>query len=110
MAKKKSVRSKSVQKVSTSKAQRSAKRLLWWALVAAVLAIAVFAWQISYLRTAHSTFENYYKFRGCVKLLQKADSYGICKLQNGQTIKIVKFNGRWYLDGDLPVCQFGICF
>ena len=64
----------------------------------------------AYLRKAHSTFENYYVFRGCVQLLEKTDTYGTCKTNSGQVIKIVKYNnGRWYLDGDLPTCWHGIC-
>ena len=63
----------------------------------------------AYLRTAHSTFENYYNFRGCVQLVQKTDSYATCKLASGKIIKIIKYNNRWYLDGDLPSCWMGIC-
>lgn len=62
-----------------------------------------------FLRRAHSTFENYYAFRGCSKLLTKTNTYGLCKTNTGETIKIVKFNDRWYLDGDLPACFMGIC-
>ena len=54
------------------------------------------------LRIAHSTFENYYAFRGCVSLVKKTSTYGICKLSSGEQIKIVKYNNKWYLDGDLP--------
>ena len=63
---------------------------------------------ILYLQKAHSTFENYYAFRGCTQLISKTDSYGTCKLASGKTIKIVKFQGKWFLDGDLP-CGF-LCF
>ena len=59
-------------------------------------------YQYFYLQKAHSTFENYYKFRGCVQLLNKTDKYGICKTKSGKIIKIVKFQNKWYLDGDLP--------
>ncbi|HWY78733.1 MAG TPA: DUF5808 domain-containing protein [Candidatus Sulfotelmatobacter sp.] len=65
--------------------------------------------QIQEVDTAHSTFKNYYAFRGCVQLLKKTDAYGLCKVANGQIIKIVKFNGKWYLDGDLPMCFSNIC-
>ena len=58
--------------------------------------------QILFLNKAHSTFENYYAFRGCVQLIEKTDTYGICRLASGQTIRLVKFNNKWYLDGDLP--------
>jgi len=64
----------------------------------------------AYLREAHRTFENYYAFRGCVQLLEKTDAYGICRISSGKIIKIVKYNNRWYLDGDLPVCWNSICF
>jgi len=78
-------------------------------LLAAILFILM-AWQYVYLKKAHSTFENYYTFRGCVQLLERTDDYGLCKISSGQTIKIVKFQNKWYLDGDLPVCWFlNIC-
>jgi hypothetical protein len=65
-------------------------------------------YQILYLQKSHSTFENYYSFRGCIHLIEKTDEYGICTTKSGQTIKIVMFEGKWYLDGDLP-CGF-LCF
>ena len=55
-----------------------------------------------FLKIAHSSFENYYKFRGCVHLIEKTDNYGFCEISSGETIKLVKFNDKWYLDGDLP--------
>jgi len=61
------------------------------------------AYYIIYLNIAHSTFENYYKFRGCVELINKTDSYGFCKISSGETIKLVKYKEKWFLDGDLPV-------
>lgn len=64
---------------------------------------------VLYLRKAHSTFENYYAFRGCMQLIKRTNDYGICKTDSSQTIKIVKFNNRWYLDGDLPICWHGLC-
>lgn len=60
------------------------------------------------LRKAHSTFANYYAFRGCTQLIKKTNDYGLCKTAAGATIKIVKFDNRWFLDGDLP-CGF-LCF
>lgn len=63
------------------------------------------------LRKAHSTFEDYYVFRGCSQLLNKTDTYGTCETSSGQTIKIVKYDSKWYLDGDLPWgCVGKICF
>ncbi len=67
--------------------------------------------QFLVLKRAHSNFENYYTFRGCVQLLEKKADYGVCKTGSGETIKIVKYNNKWYLDGDLPwACLGGICF
>jgi len=67
--------------------------------------------QIFYLRKAHGTFENYYAFRGCVQLLEKTEDYGICKTNTAQIIKIVKYQDKWYLDGDLPwACLGRVCF
>jgi hypothetical protein len=51
---------------------------------------------------AHTTFERYYAFRGCVQLVDKTDTYGDCKLSSGQTIKMVLINNKWYLNGDGP--------
>lgn len=65
--------------------------------------------QFLYVQKAHSTFANYYRFRGCVKLLQKTNTFATCALQSGTTIKIVNVNGKWYLDKDLPVCYFSFC-
>ena len=58
--------------------------------------------QFLLLQKAHSTFENYYAFRGCFQLLERTPDYGICKIASGQTIKIVKIQNKWYLDGDGP--------
>jgi len=73
-----------------------------------ILFIAFASYQVWFLDKAHSTFENYYSFRGCVKLVDKTSDFGLCQTASGQTIKIVKFNNKWYLDGDLP-CGF-LCF
>jgi hypothetical protein len=75
----------------------------------ALIAIFIFGInQVLFLKKAHSSFENYYAFRGCSQLLKKTKDFGICKTISGQTIKIVKFQNRWFLDGDLP-CGF-LCF
>ena len=86
------------------------QKLLMRALViaAAVTAVIMIRWYFV-LKKAHSTFEDYYAFRGCSELLERGNDYGICRLHSGSTIKIVKFQGLWYLDGDLP-CKSGICF
>ena len=65
--------------------------------------------QAIYVDNAHKTFESYYAFRGCVQLIKRTDTYGICKTNTGQTIKIVTFQGKWYLDGDLPSCIGHVC-
>jgi hypothetical protein len=53
------------------------------------------------LNIAHSSFENYYTFRGCTQLIEKTESYATCKLSSGDTIKLVKVGTKWFLDGDL---------
>jgi hypothetical protein len=73
-----------------------------------VLASVWEIYQILYLRKAHSSFENYYAFRGCTQLVNKTEDMGVCKTASGQTIKIVKYDNRWFLYGDLP-CGF-LCF
>jgi len=77
-------------------------------ILAAIIIIAVGVDWILILRKAHGTFENYYAFRGCTRLISKTDDAGYCKLASGRIIKIVKFKNKWYLDGDLP-CGF-LCF
>ncbi len=69
-------------------------------IVAVVVALGVYWFLI--LDRAHSSFDEYYKFRGCTQLISKTDNYGFCKIPSGQTIKIVKFNNKWFLNGDLP--------
>lgn len=59
-------------------------------------------WKVLYLRRMHSTFENYYKFRGCRELIEKNDVSAVCRLSDDKLIKIVKYKDRWFLDGDLP--------
>ena len=67
-----------------------------------ILIVAIFCtYQINMLKVAHSSFENYYKFRGCTKLIEKTDTYGTCMLSSGKTIKLVKVENKWFLDGDL---------
>ena len=70
-------------------------------VIALVFVIFGINW-INKLNIAHSSFENYYNFRGCVELVEKTDTYGTCKLASGKIIKLVKFKEKWFLDGDLP--------
>lgn len=81
-----------------------AKRKVAWVVgVAVLLAGGVFlAYQVYTTHLAHTTFERYYAFRGCVRLVDKTDTYGDCVVGSGQTIKIVLIDGSWYLDGDGP--------
>src|ERR1700733_8276106 len=77
---------------------------VWLALLAlAVLVCGIFlVEQWLYVEKAHSTFDDYYAFRGCEKLIDKTDTYADCELASGETIRIVEVGGQWYLDGDLP--------
>jgi hypothetical protein len=84
------------------------KNLIMVTTAGLVLVMILGIYQVLNLRKAHSSFENYYAFRGCQQMLEKTDAYGICKTTSGDTIKIVKFQEKWYLDGDLP-CGF-LCF
>jgi hypothetical protein len=77
------------------------------AVLMAMLALAIYEGR--QVDMAHSTFENYYAFRGCVQLIDKTDTMGRCKTADGQTITLVKFHNQWYLDGDLPMCWGTIC-
>jgi hypothetical protein len=70
--------------------------------IVAIILIAVVVYQFLIAARAHRTFENYYAFRGCTELLERTEAYGTCRTSSGATIKIVKYNDEWYLDGDLP--------
>ena len=75
-------------------------------LVVIGLVVIVFAAlavdQFLVLQKAHSTFDNYYAFRGCAQLISRTDVSGICKTGSGATITIVEIGGKWYLQGDGP--------
>jgi len=58
--------------------------------------------QFFILQKAHSTFDNYYAFRGCAQLISTTTTSGVCKTSSGDTITIVEINGKWYLQGDGP--------
>lgn len=67
-----------------------------------IFLVVIGLYQIYVLRVAHSSFENYYRFRGCVQLLERGDSYGVCRTATGDVVRLVGVNGKWYLEGDLP--------
>lgn len=77
-----------------------------FALLGAALLILVIT-QFIIVGRAHSSFENYYAFRGCQTLLTKTNDDATCRLPSGKVIKIVRYHGKWYLDDDLPVCWLG---
>ena len=78
------------------------KTILVTIIILAIVLVGFGAYQVHALKVAHSTFDNYYAFRGCTQLVEKTDTYGICKTASGDTIKIVLINGAWYLEGDGP--------
>jgi hypothetical protein len=67
-------------------------------IIAIVLNIVIS--QLVITRNAHSSFENYYKYRGCSELISKSASSALCNLPSGETIKLVEVKGKWYTDGD----------
>jgi hypothetical protein len=83
------------------------KKSIVWAVI--VLLLAAFGiYQVQMLKKAHSSFDNYADFRGCVKVIERQEDYGVCQTAKGETEKIVQLNNKWYLEGDLP-CGF-LCF
>lgn len=78
------------------------------ALVIAILLVGLGVQQVLYLQKAHSTFDNYAAFRGCAQITSRTDTQGTCTTNTGQTVTIVKFDDRWFLQGDLPVCMINI--
>jgi hypothetical protein len=78
-------------------------KTFWAVILLVVIAFGAFiSYQVYETNLAHTTFDRYYTFRGCVQLIDRADTYGDCKLADGETIKLVLINGKWYLDGDGP--------
>jgi hypothetical protein len=70
-------------------------------LISIIFAGFIF-YQVITTYKAHETFEGYCKWRGLVPINKSAD-YGWCKNEiSGETYKMVLFNNRWYLEGDLP--------
>jgi hypothetical protein len=80
----------------------SHKKKIWYSVsILLIAAILLGLYQVQLLRTAHSSFDNYYKFRGCTELVERAETYARCKLPSGEIIKLVNVGDRWFLDGDL---------
>ena len=79
-------------------------------LVVIIILMIFIGQQWLMLRKAHNTFDNYAAFRGCAQITSQTETSGTCTLASGETIKMVQFRGRWYLDGDLPTCWGNICF
>lgn len=71
----------------------------WIVLIAAAL-IIICAYQIHILTVAHSSFENYYNFRGCAELIERSDVRARCRLDSGEVITLVEVDGQWFLEGD----------
>jgi hypothetical protein len=79
------------------------KKIVWIVIILLVVAVGVFgADQFLLLQKAHSTFDNYYAFRGCTQLISTTTTSGVCRTASGQTITIVEIDGRWFLQGDGP--------
>jgi DNA-binding transcriptional regulator of glucitol operon len=79
------------------------KKFLLVVMVIMILAIGVMGiHQIYRVNRAHSTFANYYAFRGCSQLISQTATSATCALPSGQVIEIVEYENKWYLNGDLP--------
>ena len=79
------------------------QKIILFVVSFAIIIVLVFGiQQIFILQNAHSTFDNYYAFRGCTQLLEKTDTSGICMTKSGATVTIVEINNKWYLQGDGP--------
>ncbi len=74
--------------------------ILYMCIVTIIFGLGGYLW-VQKLTDAHSSFEKYYTFRGCEQLLEKTDTYAKCSLKNGEIIKLVNVNDKWFLDGDL---------
>src|SRR5262249_19575083 len=77
-----------------------------FALVAVTLLVIFFGWQLAILHKAHRTFDNYAAFRGCAAITSRTETSGTCTLGSGRSIKIVRFNDRWFLEGVCRCCAW----
>jgi hypothetical protein len=88
------------------------KTLRYKGILTVILLVIVFLGTVAFLQVrtlqrAHSSFNNYYAFRGCTQLIKRTSTYGVCKTNSGNVITIVLYRGKWYLKGDLPTGIFG---
>ena len=88
------------------------KKVTLWVVVGiiALVLLALVVDQVAIVTKAHRSLANYAAFRGCVGQLEATDAYATCHLASGAVIKMVNVNGKWYLNGDLPVCYFKFCW
>ena len=78
-------------------------KILNYILLSIISLVVIFGLTKLYiLHRAHSSFENYAKFRGCTQMIGETLNFGVCKLSSGQVIKLVRINNKWYLEGDGP--------
>ncbi len=64
--------------------------------------IGFMIYQVITTYNAHSTFDGYCKWRG-LEVINQSSDFGYCRdAISNQMYKMVLFDGRWYLDGDLP--------
>ncbi len=78
-------------------------KILWGIIIPLIIICGAFVvYRVYATKLAHTTFERYYTFRGCIRLIDKTDTYGDCMTASNRAIKIVLIGDRWYLDGDGP--------
>jgi hypothetical protein len=70
---------------------------------ALIILLGIFAFiQIKTIQKAHEAFDGYCKWRG-LEIVSKSDNFGYCRdAKSGKEFKMILFDGKWYLDGDLP--------
>ncbi len=78
------------------------KKIIIFVVILIIVVFVFGVFEFFSLRKAHSTFENYYTFRNCSRLLAKTDDFGFCETKSGGIIKLVKIDNKWFLDGDGP--------
>lgn len=81
------------------------KKILWVSLfISIVFTLAIFSflgYQAVTTYHAHDTFVGYCHWRG-LQVINQSSGFGYCGDNSGNTYKIIQYNGRWYLGGDLP--------